>query len=54
VTRNVATRVMAKPRRKEGHPDAMIHCWTAGGGPAVFSRLASHGPPDDRVLSPGT
>jgi integrase len=29
VTRNVATLVMAKPHRKEGHPDAMIHCWTA-------------------------
>jgi integrase len=29
VTRNVATLVMAKPRRTEGHPDAMMHCWSA-------------------------
>ena len=29
--RNVATLVMGKPRRKEGHPDVLPHCWTAQG-----------------------
>lgn len=29
VTRNVATSVIGKPRRKEGHEDVLAHCWTA-------------------------
>jgi integrase len=29
VTRNVATLVIGKPRRKEGHDEVMEHCWTA-------------------------
>jgi integrase len=29
VMRNVAALVMGKPRRKEGHPDVLTHCWTA-------------------------
>lgn len=29
VTRNVATLVIGKPRRKEGHADVLVHCWTA-------------------------
>jgi integrase len=29
VTRNVATLVIGKPRRKEGHDVVLMHCWTA-------------------------
>ena len=29
VTRNVASFVVGKPRRAEGHPDVLHHCWTA-------------------------
>ncbi len=29
VTRNVASFVVGKPRRAEGHPDVLAHCWEA-------------------------
>jgi integrase len=29
VSRNVATLVIGKPRRKEGHDDVLKHCWSA-------------------------
>ena len=44
VTRNVATLVMGKPRRKEGHTDAMIHCWTAEEAKQFLAVVPSTGP----------
>ena len=44
MTRNVATLVMGKPRRKEGHPDAMLHCWSAEDARRFLAVAAQAGP----------
>src|SRR5262245_55933890 len=44
VTRNVATLVMGKPRRKEGHADAIIHCWTAEDAQRFLTAVPTTGP----------
>jgi integrase len=44
VTRNVATLVMGKPRRKEGHTDVLRHCWTAEEAQQFLRAVHTTGP----------
>jgi integrase len=44
VTRNVATLVIGKPRRKEGHDEVMEHCWTAEQAKQFLSKVHTAGP----------
>src|SRR5262249_21274272 len=44
VLRNVASLVMGKPRRVEGHPDVLINCWTAEEAQRFLAVTPSVGP----------
>jgi len=44
VTRHVATLVLGKPRRQEGYPDVLAHCWTAEDAQRFLRVVPTTGP----------